>query len=184
MSFNKGIFGRVFLPCLLILVILTSVVVSMVYAKYAENKNDNLSFNVVAEGNLDIAVTKESGDVYRVTNTDESNMPAYVRVAVVVGLQNESGQLWIDSPIENSEYTLSVENCTLLSDGYYYYNGIRNKNDSFKVEVSPKNLPAGYTLYVQVLAEGIQCLPKTTPNSTWNASFNDTEGTWSKLNNN
>ena len=134
----------------------------MVYAKYIIDKTNNANVNITAEGNLNISVTG-SGTTYTIKNTDTSNMPAYVRFTVVVN-KIKDGHIWAIDP---GLYTINATNCTQIGS-CYYYNGTLAKGGGFNVTVSSSETD----LQVQVLAEGIQCVPASVAQTAWGHTFN------------
>lgn len=184
MRIRKNGIWRVLLLVLTLSVVLSASVVGMIYGKYAADLENDVDMTVTAQGQLKVTVTETGANVYTVSNTDESNMPAYLRLTIVVGLQNEDGKLWVTPATEGVEYTVEISDCTKLSDGYYYFNGICEKGAGFSVTVLPKTLPSGYALYVQLLAEGIQCIPDSAVQTKWEASFDSESGVWSKTSSN
>ena len=167
------------LPLLLLsLCIMTSAVASMIYAKYVDDKSNNAEIDITVEGELVITVSPESHDagVYTITNdkTKGSTIPAYVRFAVIVNWQDGDGNLWAVPPVKDTNYTITVSDCTLLN-GYYYYNGVRNPGEAITVKVAPGETKTGYTLHVQIVAEGIQSVPLSVAESAWHATYNGSE---------
>ena len=97
--------------------------------------------------------------------------------------QDSEGNLWAIPPKKEVDYFITATNCTKLDDGYYYYNGSCAPNATFPILVglaANAKPPVGYTLHVQILAEGIQCVPDTAVQEAWGATYNGT--TWSKDN--
>ena len=118
---------------------------------------------------------------YTLSNTNESNIPVYVRAAVVVNWQDSEGNLWAVPPKEGVDYLISTSTCTKLDDDYYYYNGVCAPQGSFPLSVllsAGANPPSGYTLHVKILAEGLQCVPENAATQAWGATFTGT--TWTK----
>ena len=176
------------LPLLLLsLCIITSAVASMIYAKYVDNKSNNAVIDIMADGKLVITVSPDGHDAgtYTITNDSSSTIPAYVRFAVIVNWQDGEGNLWAVPPTEGTDYTVSWENEALvkLDDGYYYYNGTRDPGESFSFEVTLKdgaNPPEVYdNLHVQIVAEGIQCVPDSVATTAWGVTYNSTDKEWS-----
>lgn len=165
------------LPLLLLsLCIMTSAVASMIYAKYVDDKSNNAEIDITVDGKLVITVSPESHDagVYTITNdkTKESTIPAYVRFAVIVNWQDGDGNLWAVPPTEGTHYTVTASDCTLLNN-YYYYNGVRNPGEAITVTVNAVGSgQVGYTLHVQIVAEGIQSVPLSVAESAWHATYN------------
>ena len=154
---------------LIVLVVATCAAVSIIYAKYVADETVESNVSIIAEGKLQITVA-ESAPNYTITNISSSNIPAYVRFAVVVNWQSSEGYLWVGSPTED-DYTITADNCTKLGD-YYYYNGTRAPGEYFSVSVTPKTEMTGYELDVKIPAEGIQCLPQSAAENAWGAKFN------------
>ena len=165
------------LPLLLLsLCIMTSAVASMIYAKYVDDKSNNAEIDITVDGELVITVSPGSHDagVYTITNdkTKGSTIPAYVRFAVIVNWQDGDGNLWAVPPVKDTNYTITVSDCTLLN-GYYYYNGVRNPGEAITVTVNAVGSgKVGYTLHVQIVAEGIQSVPLSVAESAWHATYN------------
>ena len=169
------------LPLLLLaLCIMSCAVVSMVYSKYVTNKDGRSDVNITAEGKLTVTVSDPAGDVYTITNSRDSNMSAFVRLTVVVNLLDSKGRLWATPTAAGQHYTVTADNCTQLSDGYYYYNGTLAPDSNFTVTVTEGTIPSNLTLQVQVLAEAIQCVPATVAEEAWSATF--ANNTWTKKN--
>lgn len=158
---------------LIVLFVATCAAVSIIYAKYVTDETAEPDMSIIAEGKLQITVT-ESEPKYTITNTSSSNIPAYVRFAVIVNWKNGDGDLWAIPPTEGVDYTITAADCTKLGD-YYYYNGVRAPEEGFPVVITPRGEKPGYTLDVQILAEGIQCLPVSAAKYAWAATFNGTE---------
>ncbi len=167
------------LPLLLLsLCIMTSAVASMIYAKYVDDAKKDAELDIIASGNLVVTVSPGSHDagVYTITNDKDngSTIPAYVRFAVIVNWQDGDGNLWAVPPTEGTDYTVTASDCTLLNN-YYYYNGVRNPGDVITVKVTPGETKTGYTLHVQIVAEGIQSVPLSVAESAWHATYNGSE---------
>lgn len=169
------------LPMLLLaLCIITSAIASMVYAKYVDDTGKDGELDIIANGKLVITVSpddKHDAGTYTITNDKDngSTIPAYVRFAVIVNWQDGEGNLWAVPPVKDTNYTITVSDCTLLN-GYYYYNGVRNPGEAITVTVTPGEAKAGYTLHVQIVAEGIQSVPLSVAENAWNATYNGS--TW------
>ena len=155
---------------LLILCMLSCCVVGWIYARYVVDQNSNTEMEIIAEGKLDILVTEGTNHTYTVRNATTSNMPAYVRFAVVVNWVDSDGNVWPYSV--QDAYTVNANQCCSKVGNYYYYNGIcQPGDDGFTVSVEPKTTMIGYTLQVQILAEGIQIVPETAAKNAWGVTF-------------
>lgn len=97
------------------------------------------------------------GDGQAVTN--DGNVDAYIRAAVVVNWENSAGDINGIAPKEESDYTLT-EGADWVKIGEYYYYKKAVAPDGVTtpvVTVSEKTTaPDGFTLVVEVLAEAIQ----------------------------
>ena len=162
---------------LLILCIATTSIVSVVYAKYVTDQTGNADVDVIAEGVLQVGIDDGSGNktagTYTIKNVDSSNIPAFIRAAVVVNWRDGDGNLWAIPLVEGVNYTISSPECTKIGN-YYYYNGTRNPNDGFNITVTAGTPKDGYVLDVKILAEGIQSLPTTAAKNAWGVEFNGT----------
>ena len=121
MKIGKAIFQYIKsrLPLVLLLLCTVSgVVANAVYAKYTKDIDTDVSVNVVGEGEIKIAVSKNGDGTYSIHNTSESKIPAYIRFTVVTNWkQKEGGALWYQGP---EDVTVTAPNAQPLSDGYYY----------------------------------------------------------------
>ena len=162
---------------LVVLCVLSCGVTSWVYAKYVVDSSNDADMNIIAEGDLHITVTDSGNGTYTVTNASDSNIPAYVRFAVVVNWQDSEGNLWATAPQEGTHYTVTAEGCSKVGE-YYYYNGIRYPKETIVVTVSQTGTLSGYTLCVQILAEGIQIVPDTAAKNAWGVTYNDEQSVW------
>ena len=162
---------------LIVLCVVTCAIASVVYSKYVTDKDDTAGFEVIAEPNLEIAVSApnqtDSQTNYTITNTANSNMPAYIRFTVVVNwIDNDSDNIWFSQPVEGKDYSIS-SSCTELN-GYYYYNGEVSVGNGFDLCVSQLDQKDGYTMQIEVIAEGIQSVPVTAVEEAWGVTFNGT----------
>ena len=151
------------------------------YAKYLAELKSDADIDVTAEGILTVTVTPTGGapGTYTVTNDAYSTVSAYVRVAVVVTWQNSGGDLWAVPPTEGTDYTIDAGDAIQKLGDYYYYKGIRNPGESFTITVTEQpgsHAPSDFSMHVQVLAEGIQCLPASVAADAWGYRYQD--GSW------
>ena len=180
MNQTKQIIRRKWPLLLIILCVVGFTIIGVVYSKFITDEAQNASLAITAKGELTITVSEPQDNRYTITNSSASNMPAYIRCTVVVNLQDSNGNLWASpAAMENTEYTVIADDCTKLGD-YFYYNGTRNPGDSFTITVTPGTLPNGYTLHVQILAEGMQSIPTTAVTAAWHATFET--GSWVQAN--
>lgn len=192
MKIGKAIFQYIKsrLPLVLLLLCTVSgVVANAVYAKYTKDIDTDVSVNVVGEGKIEIAVSK-NGDAYSIHHTSESKIPAYIRFTVVTNWKQKEGEaLWYKGP-ENVTVTVpgtvpgAVPNAQEL-DGYYYCVVDGKAEIAVGTVISGITVtttdspPSGYELDVQILAEAIQCMPASVVGTAWGVTFND--GVWEKV---
>ena len=178
---------------LLIFCVASTSLISAVYAKYVAVKTAIPAVTVIAQGVINTVVDPVGGGVggggvggggdgsYTVSNTSSTNIVTYIRATVVVNWQDGEGNIWAIPPVENTDYTISAPNCTLLSDGYYYYNGTRNPGEGFGINVEQIIPKDGFSLHVQIFAESIQCVPSTLTTTTWGATYDSVNKIWTKV---
>lgn len=118
----------------------------------------------------------------KVKNTGE--IPAYIRAAVVVTWQNNAGQVYAQTPVEGTDYTLDwYTSGWFKKDGFYYYESAVAPDGTTGVlftsckPVEDKT-PEGYRLCVEILASGIQSDPASAVEQAWGVTVG-TDGTLS-----
>lgn len=167
------------LPIFLILIcVIVAAVASGVMGKYVADKDDEASFEVIAEPKLELEVSApDASGNYTITNSESSNMPSFVRFTVVVNWKSDANnELWFLAPVEGTDYAVNSDNCTKLGE-YYYYNGEVAVGESFNVSVTPITPKDGYTLEIKVLSESIQSVPDSAVQDAWGVEFNETDWT-------
>ena len=183
------------LPLLLLAVcIISCAIASAVYAKYVKSQDKDIILDITGSGGVNINVAeKDDGDgednSYEIKN--DSNIPVYIRYTVIVNWKSTLTEaLWYIPP---SAYDVTpLEHSQELSDGYYYCR-LKLTDDTYTANIPPdatlgtigvtvsstKPSPE-YELYVQVLAEAIQCEPANVVTDAWGAEFNTATSTWTK----
>ncbi len=183
MKIGKAIFQYIKsrLPLVLLLLCTVSgVVANAVYAKYTTDLNTSVNVNVVGEGEIKIAVSKNGDGTYSIHHTSESKIPAYIRFTVVTNWKQKEGDaLWYQGP---EDVTVTAPNAQPLSDGYYYCVATDGKAEiainevisGIKVTTTQSAPNDEYELDVQILAEAIQCMPASVVETAWGVTFNGT----------
>lgn len=94
-----------------------------------------------------------------VTVTNTGNVDAYIRAAIVINLVDGDGNVYAQTPVAGTDYTLKLGTGWKKIGDYYYYNGVvapgvatANLIDT----CTEKNVPSGLHLQVTILAEAIQ----------------------------
>ena len=163
---------------LLIFCVAVGAIAGAAYSKYINNLDLNVDMNISA-GDIQIKVVKDSDGKYSICHASGSTIPAYIRFAVVVNWKNTTDDtLWYISPGEVVIYAP----CAQLLNGYYYCvaDGSAvipiDKVLSYITVTTSASAPDDCELYVQILAEGIQCLPANAVKEAWGVTFED--GAW------
>lgn len=116
---------------------------------------------------------------FNVSNSSDSDAAAYIRVAVVVNYQDESGNVWREAAVEGTDFLVSDVSDKWLkgSDGYYYYKqpvAPKENTNGLPVTVTENGnslIPAGQSIVVTYLATGVQAVPTTAVTESWNVTL-------------
>ncbi len=114
---------------------------------------------------VDCAVTEKDG-AYTVTN--QGNISAYIRVAVVANWTRD-GKVYGLDPITAEDYRITAaEGWTLLNGYYYYTQPVEPGAAALPLVVSAVGeAPEGCVFSVRVLAEAIQSEPVSAAQEAW-----------------
>ena len=111
---------------------------------------------------------------------NNGNIPAYIRAAVVITLQNEAGTMILPAEV-NKHYNITWGGTwdRETRDSLYYWPTPVNAGattGALIVECTPvsANIPDGYELHVEVLAQAIQAQPTSVVVSEWGVNLNGT----------
>lgn len=136
--------------------------------------------NSFVPGKVDCYVT----DDYKVSLTDGTNVPTYVRVAIVATWQDGEGNVYATA---NDVINVNVTAEWQENRGYYYYPEKLVPGETivtpafstgFTYSGDASGIPEGYELCVEVHAEAIQAIGRTDDNTeeayqnSWNAAIN------------
>lgn len=107
------------------------------------------------------AVNVESKSNVTIKNT--SNVPAYIRAAIIVTWKSTDGKVYAAKPVKDTDYTLKIgEGWTTEHDDFYYYNSVVVVGGSTSALITSAaktanaEPPAGYNLSIEIVAEAIQ----------------------------
>lgn len=106
-----------------------------------------------------------------VKNTGE--IPAYIRAAVVVTWQNDAGQVYAQTPVENTDYILTWNTKDWFKKGdFWYYKSAVPVGQSTGILLTAckpveGRAPEDYYLCVEILASGIQSEPASAVADVW-----------------
>lgn len=107
----------------------------------------------------------------KIKNTGDTD--AYIRATAVITWQDSAGNVYGVAPVVDKDYTIAYGNGWIVgSDGYYYYpsavapaSSTTNLiNRCTVIGSAPKE---GYTLHVEILAQGIQSVPTNAVAEAW-----------------
>ncbi len=102
-----------------------------------------------------------------------SDIPAYIRAAVIVTWTDASGNISAKSPVLVTDYTMTLaENSGWVINGnYYYYTSPVAAGESTGILISSiidtETVNEGYELTVEIVAEAIQSQPETAVKAAW-----------------
>lgn len=138
--------------------------------------NDQVS-NSMEPGNVPITINETVSGTTKssVTVTNDGNIQAYIRVAVIANAVDEDGNVTV-----GAKPTFTVSSDWTLIDGYYYYNGVvEPKGATAPLFTDSVDFAGGE---VNILAESIQVLGGLTGDGNasidaWGHSFNGTSWT-------
>lgn len=95
-----------------------------------------------------------------VTIKNTSNVPAYIRAAIVVTWKNADGTVYAVAPKSGDDYKLDIGSGWIPNDEFYYYNSqvVADGSTSPLITLAQRNqaAPEGYYLSIEILAEAIQ----------------------------
>ena len=118
--------------------------------------------------------------------TNKGDIPAYIRVKVVVTWKDAQGNVYGTAPKAGEDYTWTMlENSKWFSKGgFYYYSEPVPAGETTNVLFTDCKLkddvkaPEGYSLSVDIHAQAIQAEPTTAVTSAWSVTVG-TDGTLS-----
>ena len=107
-----------------------------------------------------------------IKNTTEDMVAGYVRAVIMIKWEDDFGNVYAKTPKPDQEYTVSYGTGWIQKDGYYYWPQEVKAGDSTGVliercEPVRGNVPEGYTLVVDILAEIIQSNPEDAVKDAW-----------------
>lgn len=112
----------------------------------------------------------------KIQNTGDTT--AWIRAAVVITWQDESGNVYGQAPVEGSDYSINYSNTDWVAgdDGFYYYTEPVEATKETGVLISEckvkdgANIPENYSLCVEIICSGLQYKPASVFNENWDSS--------------
>lgn len=116
----------------------------------------------------------ENGVKSDVAIQNTGDIPAYIRARIVVTWKDENGNVSSTVPVKDSDYTMTMgTGWTKGTDDYWYCKTAVNPDD-FTPELITEckktdnaNVPDGYDLSVEILADAIQSEPANAVKEAW-----------------
>lgn len=142
-------------------------------AAYLSTKTDT-KVNTFTKGVVSCAIdeTFQNGVKKDVKVRNTGNTSAYIRAMIVVSWKNARGEVYGGaSPKADTDYTMSLNtNDWVKNGGYWYYKKPVAKEASTTNLIntcteSTANVPQGYGLAVDIIADAVQSGPNNTPAS-------------------
>lgn len=120
----------------------------------------------------------------KIKNT--SNIDTYIRATVVINWVDKDGNVAAQKPVAGTDYTISYASDTGWwqgNDGYYYYSSAvkpADKNNDGLTGIlinscqlkAGANVPDGYSLSVEIIADAIQSVPTRAVEGSWPVEVN------------
>lgn len=108
----------------------------------------------------------------QIQNTGD--IPAYIRARIVVTWKDASGNVSAAVPVKDSDYTITFNGEKWTQQGDYWYCKTAVNPDDFTPELITEckktdnaNVPDGYDLSVEILADAIQSEPASAVKEAW-----------------
>jgi hypothetical protein len=114
-----------------------------------------------------------------VTNTAESDVAVYVRLAIVVNYQDDSGNVYHEGAVETQDYNvLTTSDWLKGSDGFYYYTkpiAPGYSSTAFPtvaaITLDASNPKLNYNLVTTYVTAGVQASPTEVVNLAWGVTL-------------
>lgn len=136
--------------------------------------------NTFTPTEVDIDIYEEwDGKVKKFANIEnKSDIPVYVRAKIIVEWKDDAGNIYGVLPIKETDYTMQMGEYSWQynsDDGFYYHNSPVNvgahTSDLFSnCKCVSQNIPEGYDLHVEVIAQAVQAVPTNVVASVWPVS--------------
>ena len=154
---------------LLALVLLLTLVITGTVAFLATGTNSIVNTVTPSHVTTQVVETLDGNTKSDVMIKNTGDTDAYIRATYVVNWVDSEGKIYAAQPEEGTAYTVVLnegsgsDQWTQGNDGYYYYNrevpatAGHDYTGVLITSITPKGAaPAGYTLQVTIIAEGIQ----------------------------
>ena len=163
-------------PLLIVLAVLMVVVAvaAPTIARYIINANSDIDdggdYTPAESGDPSFSLGDEVNKMENVRiAVEDKGYPVYVRVAIIITWQNEDGDVLFPQPIKDEDYTIDINESSWKSVGGFYYftsplvSGETDVliNSCALIEGGDADLPDGYVLNVEIIAQTVQAIGST-----------------------
>lgn len=187
-KYNKRL--RKTIALLVSLILIVSVAVGATLAFIIDKSETPENVFTASEVTTLVEETTSGGTKSEVKVKNTGDVEAYIRAAVVVTWQDANGNVYGESPVKGTDYSISFGNAwTKSSDGFYYYTSPVKSDDedpdncctdtlitSCSIQ-SGADIPEGYSLNVEILSSGIQSVPKNAVTDAWSSGVSAVSST-------
>lgn len=107
----------------------------------------------------------------------------YVRAVIVVTWEDEDGNVYAQTPVQGTDYIITIGENWFKKNGYYYYTDMVNSGGSTAELITncyqSATAPTGYQLHVEIISQTIQALGTTDDRDTpavtdaWDVTVSD-----------
>lgn len=173
---------------LLLLLLATAAITGFAVGKYITQQQLENELGVTAEGKIFLEITQGESGEYTITNVDSANAPAYVRFTVVATWRTtDENELWATPTQLGVDYRVTANSCMAIEKSgvtYFYFcgsdaqDGILAVGEGFELQVEALTSKSGYTLYFEIIAEGVQCLPTSIAKNVWGVRYDAAANKW------
>lgn len=160
---------RLILTAASILLLLTCIIGSTVAYLTEKTPEVENTFTAAVPADPEIQETFDGGtksDVFVKLNGGDGSY--FVRAAVVISLQDDSGNTVAQVPVSGTDYTISMGSDWTQNGNYWYYNSpVAAGEATTNLINSCTTLNEEYKLVVEILAQTIQSVPTTAAETEW-----------------
>lgn len=119
--------------------------------------------------------TFRNGVKTNVTVKNTGDTTGWIRAAVVITWQDAQGNVYSQTPVKDTDYTITyTDEWKKGNDGFYYYPSPVDADKSTDVLISKceaeNTAPEGYSLCVEIICSGLQSKPASVFNTNWGSS--------------
>ncbi|HSR05408.1 MAG TPA: hypothetical protein VLM88_12545 [Proteiniclasticum sp.] len=161
-----------FLIAALTLLFVTAIGVGATIAFLTKETKPLINTFVPGEVTTAVVETFENNIKENVMIENTGNIPAFIRVAVLINWVDSEGNISGKAPKSGEDYSMIFpdESDWFVQGEFYYFKnavGPGAKTSVLISSIEPKKNKEGYTLQVEILGSGIQSMPSETVEEVW-----------------